>query len=63
MLAVVTLISHTWIEFVFGIDPDGGNGGLEWAVVLISAVTAAVFFWWARVEWRRARSSEVPDHG
>jgi len=62
-LAVVTLISHAWIELVLGVDPDGGNGGMEWAVVLVIAVTTAVFFWWARLEWRRGRASEVPDHG
>lgn len=63
VLAVVTLISRKWIEFVFGVDPDGGNGGLEWAIVLVTTMTTAVCFWWARIEWRRARSSEVSNHG
>jgi hypothetical protein len=29
-LAVVTLFWHDWIEAVFGVDPDSGNGSAEW---------------------------------
>jgi hypothetical protein len=61
-LAVVTVISRDWIEFLFGADPDGGNGGLEWGIVVVTAVTAIVCFWWARVEWKRGRFSEVTHH-
>jgi hypothetical protein len=62
-LAVVTLISREWIEFLFGVDPDGGNGGLEWAIVMATAVIAVACYWWARVEWKRVRLSEVTHHG
>ena len=62
-LAVVTLISREWIEFLFGVDPDGGNGGLEWAVVIAAALIAIVCFWWAGVGWKHARFSEVTHHG
>ena len=55
VLAIVTIFWHDWIEAVFGVDPDKGNGSAEWlAVVILFAVTlvlAAV----ARIEWRRAR--------
>ena len=62
-LAISTLISRQWIEFGFGVDPDGGSGGLEWAIVVVTVVAAVVCFWSARVEWRRARLSEVTHHG
>lgn len=54
VLAVVTIINHEWIEVVFGVDPDGGNGALEWSLVGILVVAAATSALLARVEWRRS---------
>jgi hypothetical protein len=31
-LAVVTLFWHDWIEVIFGVDPDKGNGSAEWLI-------------------------------
>jgi hypothetical protein len=63
-LTLLTLASPTWIELLFGIDPDAGSGALEWALAAlpVAAIAGALL---ARVEWRRVRilnSAEVePD--
>ena len=51
-LALLTLVWHEWIE-AFGIEPDGGDGSLEWVVVVVLAVAALLFAALARAEWRR----------
>jgi hypothetical protein len=53
-LAVITLISHEWVEVVFRVDPDRGSGLLEWAVVVALAVATVACGILARAEWRRA---------
>ena len=58
ILFVVTLVWHDWIE-AFGIEPDGGNGSLEWVVVALFAVAALVCAALARSEWRREQSART----
>jgi hypothetical protein len=57
-LLVFTLISREWIELLFGVDPDGGDGSLEWAIVAVLLVATVTFTWLACVEWRGASSQE-----
>jgi hypothetical protein len=57
-MAVVTLLWHDWIEAVFRIDPDRGNGSAEWLVVMVFAALTVLFAFSARHEWRRAQVVE-----
>jgi hypothetical protein len=52
-LLAVTLVRHDWIELIFGVDPDEGNGMLEWIVVGADVILTVAFGLAARLEWRR----------
>jgi len=56
--AVITLFWHDWIEIIFGVDPDQGNGSAEWLVVVILLIVTSVLVLGARLEWRRAWLAE-----
>lgn len=56
---IATLISREWIEVIFGVDPDGGDGSLEWVIALVLLAASVIFAMLARAEWRRA----VPARG
>lgn len=56
LLFLVTLIWKDWIEIVFRVDPDGGNGAVEYAVIVALLAAAAISGWLARTEWRRFRA-------
>ena len=54
VVLIITVISHDWIELVFGIDPDRGNGTAEWAIVAGLAALTLLTAGAASHEWRRA---------
>jgi hypothetical protein len=56
----ITAAWPDWIEAVAKVDPDGGNGSLEWAIVVVLVVSAVASPLLARREWRRARSHVSP---
>ena len=51
--AIATILWPAWIEAVFGIDLDEGNGTLELAVTLAIALASITLAAIARTEWRR----------
>ena len=63
LLFIVTLWWPDWIEFCFGIDPDHGNGSVEWLIVAFSAVAAIMAFALAATEWRRPRPGSMVAGG
>jgi hypothetical protein len=59
VLMIATLVSREWIEAVFGWEPDGGNGVVEWALVVGFALVTVLASLVARVEWRNAHVAGV----
>ena len=53
-LLILTLATPEWVELLFGVAPDGGDGSLEWWLVTALAVITAGVSVLAGVEWRRA---------
>lgn len=57
IMLVLTLLWEDWVEVIFRVSPDGGNGSFErWLVVALSVATITLFIM-ARSEWRRVRAS------
>lgn len=54
-LLMVTLITRTWIEEIFKVDPDQGNGSLEWIIVGVALMVTVASITLARGEWRSRR--------
>jgi hypothetical protein len=50
----LTLIWPQWIEMLFGVDPDGGDGSDEMGFTLGLAIATVTLLALARREWRRA---------
>jgi hypothetical protein len=57
-LGILTLFWHDWIETVFGVDPDHGNGSLEWIIAFALLAIAFGFSLALRRDLRRADISE-----
>lgn len=53
-LAVITIVWQNWIELVFRVDPDHGNGSFERWVVGVAAALCLTSLLLARREWQRA---------
>lgn len=51
---IVTLFNREWIEIIFGVEPDAGNGMMEWAVVVVLAALTLLSVTVVGREWRRS---------
>ena len=60
VLLALTASWPDWIELALGVDPDGGSGALEWALVVMLAACAAALPWHGVRGLRAAASSEEP---
>ncbi len=56
-LFVITIVWRNWIEIVFGVELDRGNGSLEWLIVGVLFVATVTLFALARNEWRKAQAT------
>ena len=54
----VTAAWPQWIEDVFGLEPDGGDGSTEWGWALALGVATVVFIASARRTWKRNLASD-----
>jgi hypothetical protein len=58
-LSLLTLVWSEWIEEIFGVDPDGGSGALEWVIALGFLAVAVALALLARRGQRRLRTLAV----
>jgi hypothetical protein len=49
LAAAITAIVPDWIEEAFNVDPDAGNGSLEWLIVAALAVATVAL---SALAWR-----------
>ncbi len=62
-LFLLTVFVDDWIEEVFNVDPDHGDGTLEWAILAVCGVATIGGLVMARLEHRRAPLAAAPAAG
>ncbi|MDQ2741899.1 MAG: ABC transporter permease [Chloroflexota bacterium] len=58
-LLAVTLITRTWVEKIFKVDPDQGSGSLEWIIIGVALMVTVASVTLAGSEWRSRRAVAV----
>jgi hypothetical protein len=51
LFGLLTVFWRDWIEMIFGVDPDHGNGSFENLIVACLFAVAVVLGLWARRTW------------
>ncbi|MEU9880366.1 ABC transporter permease [Streptomyces phaeochromogenes] len=59
LMLIMTVVVPQWIEAVFRVEPDGGDGSLEVMVVIALAALAVITCLDVALEVRRARRSST----
>ncbi len=59
LLCLLTLMQRDWIEGVFGVDPDGHGGWLEWLIVALLLSLAMALGRRAQQQTGRVASRQV----
>jgi hypothetical protein len=60
-LAILTMLDPEWIELIFHVDPDEGEGWLEVGLTVACAAVALLGGLWARRDWRLRSARLTPD--
>jgi hypothetical protein len=55
VLTVLTVVWPSWIEGLTGLEPDAGNGTVEWLIVLLFGLIAVGLGLRARHDYRHVR--------
>jgi hypothetical protein len=55
---MMTLTMPDWIERIFGFEPDGGDGSIEWGLAISLAVATVVLF--LDAHRLRSQSAQAP---
>jgi hypothetical protein len=58
LLALTTLLWPDWVEIVVDWDPDQHNGSVEWMIVSMALLVAAMLSAIAVGEWRRTQVAQ-----
>ncbi|RZT19231.1 hypothetical protein EV589_3495 [Mycobacterium sp. BK558] len=61
LFAITMLVAAAcpyWIELVFGVDPDGGSGALEWTIAAGCGILAILAVMTARLRWVKFRHAQ-----
>lgn len=61
LLFIIALALPDWLEFAFHIEPDAGNGALEWAIAILTSIVSLVCFAFSRREWIRAHKHPMRE--